>query len=114
VLFFASTSGSATLLFVIVAAVGPAEKTLCLNNAVPRHISDGPSLCVVQGVFVMYAGIACCLSWLMQALDLYFKLVLNWKSYDHFYYHLVTVFGLPLIPLIYSFATEQFGYGKSQ
>jgi hypothetical protein len=102
VLFFAGTSFFATVLYVIVAARQPLKNTFCVNNAVPRRQQDGPSICVAQSVLVMYCGLACCLSWLMQALDLFFKLVLNWKSYDHFYYHLFAVFVPPLIPVIYT------------
>eukprot|EP00596_Hydrurales_sp_CCMP1899_P004019 CAMPEP_0119051674 /NCGR_PEP_ID=MMETSP1177-20130426/73224_1 /TAXON_ID=2985 /ORGANISM="Ochromonas sp, Strain CCMP1899" /LENGTH=442 /DNA_ID=CAMNT_0007030979 /DNA_START=1151 /DNA_END=2479 /DNA_ORIENTATION=+ len=102
VLCFATTSAVATVWHIVMAIAKEAQGVgfdhyFCLNNANARRLTDGVSLCGVQGVIMLFTSIACSSTWLMLSLDLFVRLVLNWKQYNHFYYHMAFILGIPVI-----------------
>jgi hypothetical protein len=74
VLIFGATSAVATFWFIVMAIAKSLmkhpDRLLCVNNAIQIRQSDGPSLCVVQGVILHYTTVTCTFSWMVQALDL--------------------------------------------
>jgi uncharacterized protein YybS (DUF2232 family) len=117
VLIFASTSSVATIWLLVMAITKRAQgvsddKLFCLNNAMTRRQSDGPSMCVVQGTVMAFSSLACSFTWMIQSLDLFIRLVLNWKSYNHFYYHMAFIFGISTILVSVGGAGGWIGYSK--
>jgi hypothetical protein len=73
------------------------------NNAAGRNYKDGFVLCNVQAVIFHYVALALAMSWTLQAVDLFCKVVLNMKSTaKHFPYHMFCIFALPLPLVIYN------------
>jgi hypothetical protein len=91
----------------------PRKERLCRNNAVGFNRKDGPTLCSVQALLMHYTLLSLMLSWLMQAVDLFCKVVLNMKSVKGFMkYQLAIIFLLPLPFVIANIAGGYFGYAK--
>jgi hypothetical protein len=90
----------------------PVEAKLCRNNAVGLESADGPSLCVVQGVLLVFMSAALSLAWLAQNIDLYLTIVRGTKStLDKFFYrYMALIFSYPFILVIVYAASGYFGY----
>jgi hypothetical protein len=115
VLCFATTSAVATVWLIVMAIAKDAQGVgfdhyFCLNNANARRLTDGVSMCGVQGIIMLFTSIACSSTWLMLAVDLFVRLVLNWKQYNHFYYHMAFILGVPLILVALAAGRGYVGY----
>lgn len=99
-------------IFLIVSSY-PLEDVLCKNNAVRRSSSDGFSLCSLEGVVALYSLLAGCLSWCMQSIDLFIKVVYGVKHHNYWMTYLFVIFGLPLVPVTYFLITASIGSTSS-
>jgi hypothetical protein len=85
------------------------EEKFCRNNAVALNSTDGTSLCVAQGAFMVFLSAALNFSWLAQTIDLYLTIVCGMKGtlkrYANYYMSLIFVY-----PLILVIAFSGLGY----
>jgi hypothetical protein len=78
------------------------EAKLCLNNAIPRRISDGISACAAQSIVVMYASSAISSIWFVQSIDLFLRNVCGHKQQENNGFtrlYLSIALILPLLPI---------------
>jgi hypothetical protein len=94
----------------------PIER-FCVNNAVPRFQEDGPSLCIAEAVGIQYFLMSNTFAWLSLSVDLFLKVVMEWKSYQGRTFFLINaawIFGAPLVPLIMGAVRGIYGYNGNQ
>jgi hypothetical protein len=106
ILVFTIFSAITTSWFLVMAIAkssmgGDYTKVFCLNNAMELRQADGISLCVVQGYVLQFCGMTCQLTWMVQSIDLFLRLCLYKKDYNHFYYHMFFIFGISSTFTIY-------------
>lgn len=104
-----------TSIAILVTSTQPYQERFCKDNAIPISHDDGATTCAAQSFMLFYAGLACCYSWCAVAIALFAKVVMN-MNLNHQkkklrLLYVLTVFGLPLLPLIYIFASNSYGYG---
>jgi hypothetical protein len=91
------------------------ESRFCSSNAVPIDSSDGLTTCAAQSFLLFYAGLAACYAWCAIAVALFLKVVMNTKilqaSSKLRIVYASIVFGLPMMPALYIFSTDSYGYG---
>jgi hypothetical protein len=91
----------------------PLEQRFCRNNAESFDASDGLNLCTFQSVLQVYVSLAMALCWLLQAVRVYLKVVLERRSSlfspkaD-----LMIIFGMPLLAVVVFVATGSQGYSR--
>jgi hypothetical protein len=76
VLVFASSSCVLTVWFLIMAITRRArgwtnDQMFCINNAIPRRLDDGPSMCVVQGIYIYIYTCICIYIYLFAYIYMY-------------------------------------------
>jgi hypothetical protein len=85
----------------------------CLDNAVPRELSDGPSLCIAQSAIVMFSTYGIYLSWFLHTVELYVKIVLERPSKMRLNVHLAIIMGCSLAETVYFSVRGFFGFTQA-
>ena len=87
------------------------EDVHCRNAAVPIGYRDGFALCNVQSFLFVYGIVGACISWMLQSIDLFMKVVLkknDTKRYKPLFLGLI--FGVPPFILLTIGVTKSYGY----
>lgn len=73
----------------------------------------GPSTCTIQGAINTFCALAACASWLAQAADLFFKVVLNMNTSSYYWIggYLFFVLSVPFTSTVYMAGKGILGYG---
>lgn len=86
---------------------------LCFDNTTPNNMEQDFSLAVFQGIWLVYWALALDSWWLMQAIDLFRKLVLSKRNTEasRRKYHLFAWI-FPLFPTIGLLVTKNYGFSQ--
>ena len=60
--------------FLALVSSGSGQNLWCLNEVTPRRQSDGFSVCILQGMVLIFFGLALCCWWWCSCFDLFTKL----------------------------------------
>jgi hypothetical protein len=84
----------------------------CLNNALPRIQSDGPSVCVIQSAIVFYSTMSVYATLLAYCIFLFVRTVLMWKVPEVYYRYtaVLVVLIIPALSVVTSAAGGGFGF----
>jgi len=89
----------------------PLESVFCSSNATPVSPDDGYTLCNFQSLIFLYACDGACFSWMIQSIDLYFKVVLKRRNTRQFAtIYLFFIFICPLFMVVAAIVTRSYGY----
>jgi len=112
---FTFASWNASVALMAGAWAGPDIRTIgCKDRTTPMEQSDG-GICLFQGIWLIYWVLCACCFWLVQALDLYLRVVKGRRSLDHMNkYYYVLSWGLPLVLLVIVAGFNMFGYERGQ
>ena len=114
-LMFGICSFMVALAFLIPEISSPdLTKVWCKDNTQPNLQVDG-GMCVFQSIWLSYWVIGACCFWLVQAWDLFMRIVKNQRHLDHLtkYYHMIG-WGVPLLVVVVVLGTQAAGYQQGQ
>lgn len=110
VLCFSLPHAIACLWFVVVSSY-PIDERSCSSNAVPVTNEDGATICAIESIIGLYCLFSGSIAWCIQAVDLFFKIVMGRKeSYHHIYLAIIIL--LPLIPVLYLGISKNYGFNR--
>jgi hypothetical protein len=107
---FICLSALLTVVFLIMAITESIGSKVCRDNATRVDQSDGISVCVVQAGAVVYCCLGISFCWSIQALELFFKIVVKKKLKRRVFVHVFIIFFIPLAIVIYAAMENNFGY----
>jgi hypothetical protein len=104
--YLSAVSSVATLL----TKGGNPTKLLCYNNSIAQSQRDGISVCVVQGILLLYCIVAVTFAWLAQLVFLYLRIVREVDTDRYTRHGMVAVLGIPVIAIAYLLQQNLIGY----
>lgn len=108
---FICLSALLTIVFLITAIAESFGSKVCRDNATRVDQTDGISPCVVEAASVIYCCLAISFCWSIQAVELFFKIVVKKKLKRRVLVHIFIIFLVPLAIVIYAALGNNFGYG---
>lgn len=113
VFIFALTSSLGTIWFVIILLI-PNRNRFCYDNAVGLSYKDGITVCAVQSFILSYAGLASCMAWCAQAVELYLRVWLKKSPNRIVTLFIILIFVFPLYVLFAMGFHLNYGYNGQQ
>jgi hypothetical protein len=87
------------------------EKLFCRNNTSGYDYTDGYNLCALESCTWVYFSLATSFAWALQILDMFFTIVLNLDTKNHWIFQLPIVFLSPAVSVIFLLVRGVQGYG---
>jgi len=118
ILWFICLSAFFTIWIIVTAAVSwhagaDRDRLFCRGNAVALDQSDGISICVVQAAVILYCFLAISLTWTIQCIELFRKIILRNKAVkSKKWVHALVIFGMPGFGVLWAALRNMLGYGR--
>eukprot|EP00924_Labyrinthula_sp_SR-Ha-C_P013777 maker-scaffold_5-snap-gene-13.5-mRNA-1 protein AED:0.00 eAED:0.00 QI:178/1/1/1/1/1/2/152/544 len=90
---------------------GTPQDVWCKSENEGFSQEDGFTLCVIQGILIIFFGLALCFWWWCSCFDLFSKLFRKKRNIQHYinYYHLLS-WGIPGLFTVILLGTESYGF----